>query len=539
MMKPTCELTPHASKGQAILLIAVAFIVLLAIVGLATDVGQLFIYMGHLRRATDAASLSAAAQYREGRTNSEMIASASQVINLNGIDPKEFTVVVENCDTNPTDPQLCTTPRRKLVRVLTSLKVPMSFLSVVGLYNVNISSSSIGEAASLDIVLVIDISESMTWDAASNDPMRDPHACNNADPSGTDGYPGSCQPFQEVKRAAASFISRILNKSTAQEEDRLTIVTFANGWSGLAGQGTRYRTLAPSGTSYWTSDRDYALNIVRTLDVYDPGTCYSPQNDPTGAVVTQYGGCRFYNPDNSYAYMDCLSCRKDLWPSPQPQHDDWSTLTTTNTGGGMQLAGDSFAYETRQEALWVVVMLSDGMANATFPDKNRSQIISDWTTYPIGFCPNESANNGSWVYPLCQDENVTTRHATGNVLYDADDYARDMADYVGCSPIKPAAKCKTKGQGAVVFTIGLGSGVLDNGCSRGTCEASNRPYGASLLRYIAAVGYSGDPDPVNDPCKGISDYTKWCGNYYYAPQGPQLSRIFEDIASRIFTRLVH
>jgi hypothetical protein len=30
-----------------------------------------------------------------------------------------------------------------------------------------------------------------------------------------------------------------------------------------------------------------------------------------------------------------------------------------------------------------------------------------------------------------------------------------------------------------------------------------------------------------------------CGNYYYSPTGSGLMRVFEAIASRIFTRLTH
>jgi Flp pilus assembly protein TadG len=159
----TKKSTP-GSPGQALILIAIAFVVLLGFVGLTTDVGQLFIYMGHLRRATDAAALAAAAQFREGRTLTEMTAAAEQVMSLNGIDPARFTVTVQTCDTNPSDPRLCTTPRRKVVRVIGNLRVPMTFLSLVGVKDVDISTNSIGEAASLDVVLVIDISESMAWE---------------------------------------------------------------------------------------------------------------------------------------------------------------------------------------------------------------------------------------------------------------------------------------------------------------------------------------------------------------------------------------
>ncbi len=62
--------TQAASKrerGQILLLLALGFVGLLAFIGLATDVGILFISMGHLRRGVDSAALAAAAQFREGR----------------------------------------------------------------------------------------------------------------------------------------------------------------------------------------------------------------------------------------------------------------------------------------------------------------------------------------------------------------------------------------------------------------------------------------------------------------------------------------
>jgi hypothetical protein len=268
-----------------------------------------------------------------------------------------------------------------------------------------------------------------------------------------------------------------------------------------------------------------AITTIQDLTVYDPSACFEPRNDPAGLVNWFYGPCRFYNPDNTYAYLDCLSCRMELWPDPKPARDDWSALTTTNVGGALQMAGNMFAFDPREDALWVVVLLTDGMANATFPAEDDN--ITDYNTYPIGFCPNDP------TFPLCQDEDTSTRHSSGDPAYDADDFARDMADFAGCLPTNTAAGCNgTAGQGAVIFTIGLGEGVVD-----ASNELNGKPYGATLLRYIAAVGDDGDP--MTDLCDGHSNYTEWCGNYYFSPEGPGLTRIFEDIASRIFTRLVH
>lgn len=129
--------------------------------------------------------------------------------------------------------------------------------------------------------------------------------------------------------------------------------------------------------------------------------------------------------------------------------------------------------------------------------------------------------------------------ASGSSSYDADDYARDMADYVACAPLNPAPGCANEGQGAVIFAIGLGDEVINNYAGLYPEETNGIPYGANLLRYVAGVGIDGDPHPSTDPCLGESDYTEWCGNYYFSPGGNELYKVFEDIASRIFTRLTH
>jgi hypothetical protein len=516
----------YFSKGQALVLMAIAFLVLLVLVGLATDVGMLFISMGTLRRAVDAGSLAAAAQFREARTVTEMNAAAEQVIGLNGIDPGTFTVTTLTCENAPGDPNLCTTPRRKLVRVVGTYEAPTFFLRLVGVDSIGLTADSISEAASLDVVLVIDLSESMTWDAPPGDPMRDPKACNDAE---------DCHPFEEVKAAATNFARSILNKPEDQEEDRLQIVTFANGWSTDPGMGTEYRFVDGDDNPLWTSNVTTAITAISNLEVFEPGRCYpAGTNGPPAIPITEWGPCRYYaydepSDEDLYQYLDCISCR---------EYDDWSALPTTNIGGGLLLAGNMFTYEQRDEALWVVVVLTDGMANTT--DREESDDVFAPASYPIGFCPD--AQDGPPVFPMCQDEDVDTHHDDGTPEYDADDYARDMADFVGCLSVNPAPDCADEGQGAIIFAIGLGDGVQDNGCDRGVCEGGGleieaKPYGASLLRYIAAVGDDGNSD--TDPCALISDYTRWCGNYYFAPEGPQLSRIFEDIASRIFTRITH
>jgi Flp pilus assembly protein TadG len=59
-------MTRRSRSGQAIIIIAFAFIALIAFVGIATDVALLFVRYSTLRRAVDAAAIAAAGQVREG-----------------------------------------------------------------------------------------------------------------------------------------------------------------------------------------------------------------------------------------------------------------------------------------------------------------------------------------------------------------------------------------------------------------------------------------------------------------------------------------
>jgi len=292
----------------------------------------------------------------------------------------------------------------------------------------------------------------------------------------------------------------------------LGIVYFSNGWQG-APLGSHVVT-PPGwavGDPLWFNNRVDAAAAVANLLVYNPDIC----PDPLG---TGEGPCRKYDPPGfvfgggggDYLGFECPLFR-DAAADPR-------SCTTTNIGGGLLLAGQMFNDHPKEEALWVAVLLTDGAANAS---------SRDMPTHPYGYCPG-SAGAPDWINPIFRDDRASTRHSTASGLYDADDFARDMADFVGCTPTSPAAGCSRPGQGAVAFAIGLGSQVLST-------DSVGTAYGASLLRYVAAVG--DDFDPATDLCASVPDPRTWCGNYYFSPSGAQLTRIFEDVASRIFTRI--
>jgi Flp pilus assembly protein TadG len=539
------------SSGQALILIVLTFMGLLLFLGLMIDLGQIFLAKGYLRRAADAASLAAAAQFRENRGISEMTKAAEEVSKMNGIDPT--MILVETCaSTGGTDTELC--PQlvaghmpKKLVRVTIILDYPMTFLSLLDIYTVRLKEVSVSEAASMDVVLVIDVSESMAWKgdspATPGDPdQRDPSVCNYS--TGLN----NCKPMTEAKIAAENFAAQILNKPT-DEEDRLAIVTFATGWQS-GSKGTQVLNLGING---WTTDLGEAQTAINQIDVYDPGVAYSATDEfPTDNSLPA-NPVRFYGDDGSYLGMQCLRYWIDATPASSVEREAAiSACGTTNIGGGLLLAGNQFARDKRPEALWVVILLTDGTANATFAvrqDINQTpedEIVIptssdlDWNVFipnfPLGFCPSGTyLGESDGPYAYCQDGDATSHHASTSAAYDADDYARDMARFVGCPAVlaDPQTGCNSiEGQGAVIFTIGLGDEVARK--DTGGVVA----YGGSLLRFIAALGDDGNPD--TDSCDVPAtryDYKANCGNYYYAQEGTDLDKIFEAIYSRIFTRL--
>ena len=357
----------RTEKGQALVLIALAFIVLLAFIGLVVDVGTLFIHYGHLRRAVDAASLSAAAQFREFRTLGEMTASAQEFLRLNGV--VDATAMVEVCDPTaiPLDLTLCTSPYlRKLVRVSATLPVNFSFLPVIGISTVDISASAVGEAASLDVVLVLDRSASMASDSSNNDPSL----CN---PTRT------CEPFESVRRAAEGFINNLYFPY-----DRLAIVSFDRG---------------VSIDQPLTDVKGDALATLNSLTVFP-----QPGNPPCD-----------YNPNPPFA---------PLQPNP-------AGCTTTNIGGGLLGAASALTNPglARYDSLWVVVLLTDGAANHTVAQGGFPNGYCPASTWFQPGCNTDPVTGVEYGCPICRDiAGLVTYHDSTSPHYDAEDYAVDQAD---------------------------------------------------------------------------------------------------------------
>jgi Flp pilus assembly protein TadG len=544
-------------KGQAMILIALAMIGLIAFIGLAIDAGILFSNHGHLRRGVDAAALSAANQIRQGWSYSKVETAAQELIllNLPATSAAELQVKVETCDTPGNSIPNCDTgvTKRKLARVEAVLDVKLAFLPIIGWDHVPIRADAISEAASIDLMLVIDNSTSMAYDAACDDGdsddgaddtvaddcgpgkpgtgtiigsipddyYRDPANCNDLDHNPDNGIQGACEPFESVRSAAKTLVGKMF-----AEYDRMGLVTF-NRFAGI-------------------TDPSYTIDNIPwgELPIHEPNKALSSIATGPGSISEALDSMIVYPnfdpPYSNYCYE---------WDGNYP--DDPRGCMRTNIAAALKVAGDHLNDYGREDSVKVLVLLSDGIANAaysndTIPAGTDPKTI-DW------YCPDPFmvwGKNGDGQLlrkddhsgPFCADGNPYIGYANGIGLpadheMDAEDAARLWADWVGCLPSDINEACASGGAGVIMFAIGLGDNVVayDNG---------PRPeLGEELLRYIARVGYNGDPSEGNDLCYGVPNSTlgnpKPCGNYYYAPEANDLTAIFAEISDRIFTRLTH
>lgn len=173
----------EGQSGQSVVILAFGFVVLLGFVGIVTDVSLLLVRYSTLTRAVDAAAIAAAGQMRQDRSFGEVSIAARQMIEFYGISPTD--VIVDVCDTtytrdadgNPIDDgdEFLCAPRnlnRKLVRVGARIESETVFLRVLGFESVEVSAIAISETATLDVVIIMNVSESMLQDTTYRDWAR-------------------------------------------------------------------------------------------------------------------------------------------------------------------------------------------------------------------------------------------------------------------------------------------------------------------------------------------------------------------------------
>lgn len=504
----------HRERGQALVITAVAFMAILAFAGLVTDAGTLYLNYTRLKRGLDAAAVAAANNIKDSslptaQRNAYIREAAREMLALNEVEDiySLRTFTCDDAGLPAVFATLCPAAgenKRKLAYVEATQNSPVYFLQLFGVNSVPITIHSVGEAASLDLVLVIDTSESMGKDDPGYGVNFDPSACNLMD---------NCQPLLQAKISAKAMIDKLFDGY-----DRIALVTYNSTASVI--------------------DPDLATAVVLEADhtaVKNAIDAINLNDDPNADYYNPFGDIALgdMNPMdiNGDGHYDGLG---------QPVGFD-DAFVTTCTGCGIRVAGDILSAQGRVDSVWVIVLLSDGATNASDLPNAQDGNIDIPAGYTNGFCGG-TYNADMWKIPFCNDIDPSTRHCgpyhadisecpPGSIWegpstpdYDVDDYAYDMTDRVGllgsANPNEPYG-----GEEIAIYTIGLG-------------KAGDPPYtGEQLLRYMANIGDDNYRDTAaTDPCAGVAHRTS-CGQYYFAPDSSYLTQIFEKIAGSIFTRI--
>lgn len=236
-------------RGQALVLTALSLVVLLAFAGLAVDIGMIMLTRLKLAKMTDAAALAAAGALSgppsepDSIRQARAIARARQYMIMHGFEPDApgNSLIVSFPTISPPEQP------RKLVDLKATQRLPLLLLPLIGIHEVTVSSGNRqGEAAPLDVVLVLDVSASMCYGNYQQDlycetpvisGQRDPY--DPRQPEDLTYNPPSDRnvnvrwfPFYQMQDAARLFIDQL-----DPRYDQISVVSFSSAEGSWSGQG--------------------------------------------------------------------------------------------------------------------------------------------------------------------------------------------------------------------------------------------------------------------------------------------------------------
>ena len=396
---------PKLERGQALVLIALSLVGLIAVIGLATDATMIYKTKQDLQRSVDSASLACAYklpnQTTAGRAANEFMRLHSYV--LSGTSPDTIlTITYPNNDT------------KKICHVESTTNASYYFLRILGFNSMTVSAVGESEAAPMDVYLIMDLSESMVYDTKKPSPWPDtgsdwknsPDYCTDWDSSDYHdciakwcNFRDKCAPLDTtspsgigIKGAASFFIDQL-----DPRYDRVGLVSFSQEGVKVIGLSADFNAVKAK------------INALNAFDHQGP----------------PYTLCPNYRWDNK---------------APLSDRGDPSCAKQTNIGDGIMVAHNSIASgEGRIDSIWSMVLLTDGIANAYRecsgcpPNCGASTCNTIWLCYiDSGTLCDDSYrsqyNAIDWAIDNAKD--TWTRHET--VIYTIG-YGKDFIDY-------PAAK---------------------------------------------------------------------------------------------------
>ena len=541
-------------KGQSLVLFAVTFVAMLAFVGLVIDVGALYVTYTQLKRAVDAAAVAAA--------NNIKFPQASEAERKHKITEaaREMLVLHDVIQVNSLNVYMCTEtsipaefaamcpdpgePPRKLAWVEATQNSPVYFLQLFGVQSIPFTTGSVGEAATVDLVLVIDTSESMASAGPEGyDPPRcTPPACtpnydaNNFDPEPCNtaaGGWGNCYPMRQAKEAAAGLIQNLFDGY-----DQVAIVTYDyeahvqfNLDSDMSAANDAIRALVTvhddpaSALLPWLSDSPLGGKRVFNRIFPDDRDGDGEDADPGATCVDEidFHLCTEIDTDGDGEpdTTDCSSAAgKDMWDDDtgepcdvdaifdafdwnhdgvygnETETDDTSTfqdtsLLSTCIGCGIRVGTDVLRAGGRPTSLWVMIFLTDGIPNlsdlpADFGGDPNAGIPA---TYIYGFCgndpnPDPAISNSFWS-DRCIDFNATVGRWGVPGRYCIDTDSAECPELPGGEVVTPTTTSKPYSVEDYAFDMADAAALLES-------DNEDEPLGEDIIVYSIGLGSSTD-----------------------------------------------
>jgi Flp pilus assembly protein TadG len=463
----------RGERGIVLVLYALMMLfIIVPVVGLAIDAGIMYMIKGKLQTAVDGAALGAARSLAANviLADQESNASAAGIANYHANFPDTWMGVTPIND--PTVDWSQSTTSTAVVQVTGTVAAPTWFMRLLGFNSVNVSATSTATRRNLNVILVVDRSESL------QDEMNCPILKADAESFVTSSFVEGRDQVGLVTFGTSYNYDFPLNTTfkTALTTDlsNLTCTGFTNAAAGFT---TGFNALLAN-----TTNNQFALNVIVFFTDGEPNTMTFGVGGTSPLTVKSGSGC---TPTTAFSGVIAGDVTYGVWGgvykwtnSGIPVSSDF-TLVPTPTGCSF----DSGTNPTNGTAKF-----GTDIAQLPSTDAFGDALTTTWATN--GSFPYSVSLTGSSWYTLQNLENAGI-----NALDNAAQNARVAA---------AAANMPY-----VVYTIGLNPTVY------GTVNQA-------LLQRMA-----------NDPASPVYSSTYTPGKFYYVPSSGQLSQAFAAIASDI------
>jgi len=216
-------------KGQVLVMAALVMLVLMAAIGLAIDLGRIFVARAQLVRAVDAAAL----------------AGTLELPDVPAAQSKVYQYMAEN---DPdADIDVPASPQERQIQVNGSKQVPMFFIKIFGVESVEVNATATAGfgVLAVDTVLAIDATGSMGA-----------YPCN-----WHDNNPGC--PIYEAKNAAKDFTDALLTDTISSSETLVGAIAYR----GCYDPPRDYSDCIPTATMVTELSNDKSLLLDRIDDI--------------------------------------------------------------------------------------------------------------------------------------------------------------------------------------------------------------------------------------------------------------------------------